>query len=403
MVKGCILPWIHLFGDIRGDYRLCCHIPANDHDRSDVLATHKDSIASIWNNNYYKKTRLQFLDSKIPSPCQKFCYDVEKMGGESNRQQVNKRFSKFSVLQKYTRSDGSLSSNPIYLDFRFNNKCNFKCRICGPYSSSAWFKDADKISVFKNAPKELSTYYSNNDEFWDYLYTIKDSIKYFYFAGGEPLTMDSHYKLLQWLIDNDKTDVELTYNTKLSTLKYKNYNVFKMWDRFEKIILWPSIDGYKKHCEYGRTNFNWDIFERNLNITKMYVSTVSCTISLYSALTSVELILYLKSKGIGTFLSVLDFPEHLDCRLLPKEIKDKIERKFLLLKKKLSVGGNSRLFLSEEEVDNIDRTVAYLKNNIENKDILLKRFKKYNEQVDKLNNTSFVEVYPELKEWYETI
>ena len=56
-----------------------------------------------------------------------------------------------------------------------------------------------------------------------------------------------------------------------------------------------------------------------------------------------------------------------------------------------------------EEVDNIDRTVAYLKNNIENKDILLKRFKKYNEQVDKLNNTSFVEVYPELKEWYETI
>ena len=64
MVKGCILPWIHLFGDIRGDYRLCCHIPANDHDRSDVLATHKDSIASIWNNNYYKKTRLQFLDSK---------------------------------------------------------------------------------------------------------------------------------------------------------------------------------------------------------------------------------------------------------------------------------------------------------------------------------------------------
>ena len=45
-------------------------------------------------------------------------------------------------------------------------------------------------------------------------------------------------------------------------------------------------------------------------------------------------------------------------------IEEKIQ--FLLLKKKLSVGGNSRLFLSEEEVDNIDGTVAYLKNNIEN-------------------------------------
>ena len=74
-----------------------------------------------------------------------------------------------------------------------------------------------------------------------------------------------------------------------------------------------------------------------------------------------------------------------------------------MLKKKLSKGGGSRLFLSEEEVENIDRTVAYLKNDIENKDILLKRFKEYNEQVDKLNNTSFVDIYPELREWYETI
>ena len=26
MIKGCILPWIHLYGDVQGDYRLCCHI-----------------------------------------------------------------------------------------------------------------------------------------------------------------------------------------------------------------------------------------------------------------------------------------------------------------------------------------------------------------------------------------
>ena len=26
MIKGCILPWMHLYGDVRGKYNLCCHI-----------------------------------------------------------------------------------------------------------------------------------------------------------------------------------------------------------------------------------------------------------------------------------------------------------------------------------------------------------------------------------------
>ena len=40
--------------------------------------------------------------------------------------------------------------------------------------------------------------------------------------------MDGHYKVLEWLIKNNKTEVELTYNTNLSTLSYKNYNVFDL-------------------------------------------------------------------------------------------------------------------------------------------------------------------------------
>lgn len=57
--------------------------------------------------------------------------------------------------------------------------------------------------------------------------------------------MDGHYKLLEWCIKNNKTDVELTYNTNLSTLKYKNYDVFDLWKKFDTINLWPSVDGYK--------------------------------------------------------------------------------------------------------------------------------------------------------------
>ena len=45
----------------------------------------------------------------------------------------------------------------------------------------------------------------------------------------------------------------------------------------------------------------------------------------------------------------------------------------------------------------------YFKKDIEDKEKLKKSFKTYNEEVDSLNGTSFVNIYPELKEWYEKI
>ena len=391
MVKGCILPWMHLYGDVQGQYNLCCHISGPFDD----MGTYQEPISSIFNNEKYKKIRTQMLSGNIPEMCKKTCYDIEDLGGESNRQQVNKRFGKFAKLQDYTNEDGSVNNNPIYLDIRFGNKCNFKCRICGPYASSAWFKDAQKISKFKNSPKQLEDYYTDSQDFWEYLQKIKKSVKCFYFAGGEPLLMDGHYKLLQWFIDNNKTDVELTYNTNLSTLKYKNYDVFELWKHFKNVSLWPSVDGYKTHCQYSRTNFNWDIFESNLLKTKKYVNTVSSTTSIYSILTTPELIAHMKTLGIATYLSILDFPPHCDMRLLPDNIKIKINRKFELLRRKFS-------FTSDQE-ENILSNIRYLNKNIEDKNTLLKKFKLYNEQVDHLNNTSFVKIYPELAEWYETI
>ena len=391
MIKGCILPWMHLYGDVRGKYNLCCHISGS----LDDMGNYQEPISSIFNNEKYKNIRTQMLSGNIPEMCKKACYDIEELGGESNRQQVNKRFGNFAKLQDYTNEDGSVNNNPIYLDIRFGNKCNFKCRICNPVSSSAWFKDSNKISKFKNYPKQLEDYYTDSPDFWEYLTKVKKSLKYFYFAGGEPLMMDGHYKLLQWFIDNDKTDVELTYNTNLSTLKYKNYDVFDLWKNFKNISLWPSVDGYKSHCQYSRTNFNWDTFEINLLKTKNYVNTLSCTTSIYSILSTPELIAHMKTLDIATYLSILDTPTYFDMRLLPDNIKDKINKKFDILKRKF--------FFTTDQEENINRNIDYLNKSIENKDKLLKNFKAFNNQVDSLNKTSFTKTYPELAEWYETI
>ena len=62
-----------------------------------------------------------------------------------------------------------------------------------------------------------------------------------------------------------------------------------------------------------------------------------------------------------------------------------------------------KLTLDGDQLGNIDTTLSYLNNDIENKSLKLKQFKTYNEEVDAINNTSFSKTYPELAEWYEAI
>jgi hypothetical protein len=114
-VKGCILPWMHIFGGLNGNYHLCCH--AQFQADSTIVGTYDQSLSDIWNSDHYKDTHLNFLKNKIPIECIKACYEKEKQGSDSNRLQVNRRFAKdtaitFNILP-------NLAS-----DFFSNNVCN---------------------------------------------------------------------------------------------------------------------------------------------------------------------------------------------------------------------------------------------------------------------------------------
>ena len=54
-----------------------------------------------------------------------------------------------------------------------------------------------------------------------------------YFAGGEPLIMEEHYRILQRLVEKKMFHVRLKYNTNFSQGIYKGVDVLKEWDKFE--------------------------------------------------------------------------------------------------------------------------------------------------------------------------
>ena len=104
-----------------------------------------------------------------------------------------------------------------YFDLRFTNICNFKCRTCNSAFSSQW--------EFENLKRKLPNarvFDKNNKP--EFLKEILDHVPYMetaYFAGGEPLITEEHYILLEEMIRLGKTDIQLSYNSNASNLKFK--------------------------------------------------------------------------------------------------------------------------------------------------------------------------------------
>src|SRR6056300_131566 len=134
----CILPWIHQYGDLSGHYGVCCF--SIYHEEGNTFAKGQSPIEAF-NHPFMKSTRVEMLKGNQPSAC-KICYDWEKNGIQSHRLKMNNRFSHYSFKYDETEKDGFVTTPPIYIDFRFGNLCNFKCRMCGSFSSSSWSKEA---------------------------------------------------------------------------------------------------------------------------------------------------------------------------------------------------------------------------------------------------------------------
>jgi sulfatase maturation enzyme AslB (radical SAM superfamily) len=78
-----------------------------------------------------------------------------------------------------------------------------------------------------------------------------------YFAGGEPLIMKEHYFMLEKLIEHNKTDVRIQYNTNFSELRFKDKHVFDYWKHFKNVSVGASLDASGARAELMRKGTDW--------------------------------------------------------------------------------------------------------------------------------------------------
>lgn len=247
--------------------------------------------------------RTELLNNKKPGSCVK-CFEQEDNKITSFRQTANDKF-KSHVDDAYNNTSDSGVAKEFklaYWDFRFSNLCNMKCRMCGGHLSSLW--NADEKKLYGRA-SEPNTVVNTKDHCLDDLYEVLDqqmeNVEEIYFAGGEPLIMDEHYYILEQLIKKNKTHVRLRYNTNLSKLTYKHWDVIELWKKFENVQVIASLDAVGARAEYIRKGTVWNTIHQNLLkiIAADIMVGVSPTIQILNIFHLPEFVDYLFDIGIS--------------------------------------------------------------------------------------------------------
>ena len=127
-------------------------------------------------------------------------------------------------------------------------------------------------------------------------------IKEAYFAGGEPLVDEYHYMILEEFLKQDRTDIQLSYNTNLSKLKFKDWNVLEMWSKFDRPVnIYSSIDHCGDKAEYIRHGTKWNVIEKNIKTLMMEPNInlqISTTVTLLNYLTLDDFYKYMLGLGL---------------------------------------------------------------------------------------------------------
>lgn len=389
----CVLPWLHLHVMPDSSVIPCCVSPYQDIYGN--VST--DPVEEIWNNDRFKQLRLQMIKGELPAGCA-HCHMVEKAGFQSLRNTSNQRFqNEVPMMLMNTSANGHYAELKLkYIDIRFSNLCNFKCRGCSPTLSSSWYEDHNLLYNYKSDKPKVSNIATDSPEFWARFQELVMDSQEIYFGGGEPLITKEHFDLLRLLIAKGKTNVRLSYNTNLSTLTYGNHNLTDLWSQFKEVALGISLDDIGPRAEYFRNGTKWNIVHSNLlklrddfkNISRYVNVTVSSMNIFYLP----ELYEYLISEKIidnsGFNINLLLDPVELRADILPLEVKNKIKEKLSLFSQKLLKDGHPK---SANDFINIINQMMKTDNSH-----LFEGFKERTKKLDHIRGESFEKVYPEL-------
>lgn len=406
-----------------------CHHPLpHKVEVGDVILNHK----ALHNTQFKKMERAQMQRGERPNGCE-YCWKIEDMGRDAISDRVYKTvIYEDNELAYAYRTPASEDHDLKTLEIAFDRTCQFACSYCNPAFSSTWVKDIrnngpytglvsdgrnhfththDSSQLYKFG--ETNPYVEAFHKWWDE--SLHRSLKELRITGGEPLMSGETWKLIDWFKANrGKSNTRLAINSNLGT----QVDIDRLLDNIDgiEVDLYTSNEAVGLQAEYIRDGLIWtdwaNTVERLLKSKKFRGLHSMCTINalcLDSLVQYLEKIISWKQQygkdSINFSLNILRFPSFQSSLVLPDSIrtqyKDRLAQ-FMVVHKGSSI-------MHEYELNQLQRLIDYLDivktphSGAAVQTTLQKDFKQFYSQYDQRRNKNFVETFPALADWYNTL
>lgn len=349
----CIMPFVHLHNMSNGLLKMCCLVEKPIiNDFGDTYFVGNQPIETVWNSNFLKSARKMMLNNQEVNICH-HCYSIEDNGGKSLRQEYNEQYSKkyIKIVEESKNNDFNVTTFPPFVELRSGNKCNTSCRMCNPNDSSLVLQEHKKIHltlrdtnlspetksngynmlgnperiIFGNTDSALSKIISDIDKHYNEIIEHITEIDTLTLSGGEPFLLEKTVELFEQIREKNP-NLRLNINTNGSISSDRILNAIQSMN---DVRLCVSLDGYGSVQEYIRYPLKWNKIEENINSfynsgNKNLHLSFNCTVQTFNILDLDTMILFLVRKYPKTFLnlSVLENPNFLNIKILPKEVRE---------------------------------------------------------------------------------
>jgi organic radical activating enzyme len=402
------MPWVGVHVDSTGGLHPCCRsvrgessIKNNSGQKFNLV---RDKITDFSSSNEMLELKHELLNNAKPKICEN-CWFDEKIGKQSFRESCNAQHA--DILQKIANNKMDVSQEIEYLDLQVGNRCNQKCRMCDPYSSSGLARDQKDIN---NYTQDEITFFTKSEEFtwpqkdivWKTLIDKSENIKFIKLWGGEAFLEKQTLEFLIDLISRGLSEnIELFINTNGHALQTNFLDIFS---KFKKTNLMISIDGEGSVNEYIRFPSKWsksvkeiDHFinwtkQNNIHNVRM---SFNCVFQLLNLFNIPDLLEFLFSKFEDlhykpeVHVNFLSQPFYLSSQVAPQEMKKKATT---LYNKLLN---DSDLIKDNEALkQNITAYIKFI--NEEDRSDNYPRFLEVNKTYDKLRKQSLSDCIPEV-------
>ena len=350
----CNTPWYeaHIYWD--GSLGICCQESRKLYYNDLQYNIRNMTLAEWFNSPPVKQLRLDVLKSGTDA-CSR-CYTEESVNSSSRRHRSNQKsviFTKTAFTSSFEQSPGYehfkfseamggiTNTMPIDIHIDLGNHCNLACKMCHPRASTKIATQYVKWNI-ADAEQYLGVDWTADIEVWNQFLAELVAIpklKNIHIMGGETLLSPRFEQLVDYMILHQRFDVSFSFVTNGTV--YKPELIAKL-KNFSRVGIEISIETATIHNDYIRQGSK--ITEVLDTIAKYQAlcdnSSVSVTLRTAISILSIgyyhTLLTYCLDNKLLIKSLLVTTPDHLNCNLLPRTIRDAYIAPYLDLQNQLS-------------------------------------------------------------------